>query len=566
MLGISTGFFCAGICLPLLTPIMMLNIKKSLKQGLIIFGLFGAGRLAAYSLFGLSAGLAGLYLAELVIGPYIVSVSLIITSLLLLFFAYSNGKGFSFCLNKKTFENTTYLPLVLGFLTGINICPPFLMAIPAIFRLTSPTLGLLFFLSFFVGTTILLLPSFFGLLIGKIKMLTPLIKIITVFIGLYFLTIGLSSFKNLIIFSKPHQQIEKSDVIDFFPGANVVITPFHNSVFSAHSKNNLLGYIIISDGFGNFTGFSGPLTVGISTDPDFKINKVKILRHNEGAPYIRLLEDSGFLKQFKNKTPADALMLNTDINAVTGATVSSSAILDTVKISYKKAFSLLTGQKVTLQKPVYYSPFSIMVIFVPFISCLLYIFYKKEYLRYFTMFYAFIVLGFWKKTMLTGEQIANTLTSNIFSPAQRLFLVFFALIIIITVFFGNKYCSFICPFGTIQRFAGKISKKKITVSSQVVNFMGKTKFILLFTIIIIYSLAIKIPSGRLEPFSTAFSLRGDFLAWALLSVCILSSIFIDMFWCRFFCPAGAFQKIISTIAKSSEKNNPILLKKIRVKK
>ena len=554
MLGISTGFFCAGICLPLLTPLMMLNIKKSLKQGLIIFGLFGAGRLVAYSLFGLSTGLAGFYLSELVAGPYIISISLIITSLLLLFFTYSNGKCFSFCLNKKTFENTTYLPLILGFLTGINICPPFLMAIPAIFRLASPTLGLLFFLSFFVGTTLFLLPSFFGLLIGKIKMLTPLIKIITIFIGLYFLTIGLSSFKNLIIFSKPHQQIEESDIIDFFPDANVIqVTPFHNSVFSAHSKNNLLGYIIISDGFGSFTGFSGPLTVGISTDPDFKLNEVKILSHNEGTPYMKLLEDSGFLKQFKNKTPACPLMLDTDINAVTGATASSSAILNTVKTSYKKASSLVTGQKVTLQKPVYYSPFSVIVIFIPFISCLLYIFYKKEYLRYFTMFYALIVLGFWKKTMLTGEQIANALTSNIFSPDQRFFLLFFAFIIIITVFFGNKYCSFICPFGTIQRFAGKISKKKIPVPGQVANFMGKTKFILLFTIIIIYTLTIKIPPGRFEPFSTTFSLRGDFLAWALVSACILSSIFINMFWCRFFCPAGAFQKIISTIGRSSEK-------------
>ncbi|MEA3347125.1 MAG: sulfite exporter TauE/SafE family protein, partial [Candidatus Auribacterota bacterium] len=411
LLGISTGFFCAGVCLPLLTPIMMLNIKKSFKQGLIIFGLFCAGRLIAYSLFGLSAGFAGLYLSELVIGPYIISASLIITSLLLLFFTYSSGKSFSFCLNKKTFENTTYLPLMLGFLVGINVCPPFLVSIPAVFRLASPTLGLLFFLSFFMGTTILLLPSLFGILIGKIKMLTPLIKIITIFIGLYFLTIGLSSLKNLIILSKPHQQIEESDIILFFPDANVIqVTPFHNSVFSAHSKDNLLGYIIISDGFGNFTGFSGPLTVGISTDPDFKISEVKILSHNEGAPYIKLLEESGYFKQFKNKKPGSPLVLDTDIDAVTGATVSSSAILNAARTSYKKASSLFAEQQNTLQNSIRYNIFPLIVIIIPFISCILYIFYKKKKFRYFTMFYSLIVLGFWKKTMLTGEHIANILT------------------------------------------------------------------------------------------------------------------------------------------------------------
>ena len=51
------------------------------------------------------------------------------------------------------------MPFALGFLTGINVCPPFLTGLVVVLDLGSALSGAVFFAAFFAATSLYLLPA-----------------------------------------------------------------------------------------------------------------------------------------------------------------------------------------------------------------------------------------------------------------------------------------------------------------------------------------------------------------------------------------------------------------------
>ncbi len=84
---------------------------------------------------------------------------------------------------------------------------------------------------------------------------------------------------------------------------------------------NLVAYVFIAEG----VGYSDDIRTTVAITSQGRIIAVKILEHRE-TPGIgsQILEDE-FLNQFKNKDISD------DFDAITGATTSSSAVIDSIK-------------------------------------------------------------------------------------------------------------------------------------------------------------------------------------------------------------------------------------------
>ncbi|OIO36250.1 MAG: hypothetical protein AUJ74_03280 [Candidatus Omnitrophica bacterium CG1_02_44_16] len=76
-------------------------------------------------------------------------------------------------------------------------------------------------------------------------------------------------------------------------------------------------------------GKRGPIQFIVALDLDAKVRDVLVMRYVEtrGRPIAR----KTFLRQFIGKTGKDALVLNGDIVAISGATISSQAAVCTVK-------------------------------------------------------------------------------------------------------------------------------------------------------------------------------------------------------------------------------------------
>lgn len=189
VLGFSAGIFCIGFCYPVLAPLMLSKQEAGFKSSVISLAVFILGRLVAYLLFGAVFGLVGGMISSL---PTFRSVILPIAYLVLgiLMILYGLVTSFPHCSVCRSFDKyfqNRKSNLIFGFLTGINICPPFLLAITTATDLGKPWYGIVFFFFFFLATTVYLLPFLFSGFINKFKDIRIAARVVAVISGLWFI-------------------------------------------------------------------------------------------------------------------------------------------------------------------------------------------------------------------------------------------------------------------------------------------------------------------------------------------------------------------------------------------
>ena len=74
-------------------------------------------------------------------------------------------------------------------------------------------------------------------------------------------------------------------------------------------------------------GYCGPIDMLVTIDSEDKIAKIRILEHSETAGVGARICEQDFLNQFKGKT-ADEVIARKGVDAITGATISSGAVIE----------------------------------------------------------------------------------------------------------------------------------------------------------------------------------------------------------------------------------------------
>ena len=88
------------------------------------------------------------------------------------------------------------IPLLMGFLMGVNICPPFLISVAYVFTLHSMFKGIVYFLVFFAATTLYFLPLFFFGFLSKLNEFRAVARVSAVLVGLLFIAYGIYAFSS----------------------------------------------------------------------------------------------------------------------------------------------------------------------------------------------------------------------------------------------------------------------------------------------------------------------------------------------------------------------------------
>lgn len=194
LLGLSTGLFCLGYCAPVFVPLMM-SRNEEVAQSIQVVGELALGRLVAYLAIGAAAGYVGVRLE----GPFfqiVIGAAMIVLSVLLLLYAATRGWPYlSIC--RRLSGCHFRFPIAFGFLTGINICPPFLLAISHAFGMGSVIKGVLVFGGFFVGTSVylvLLLPLGY---LGRWQSLRLIALMTALLSGVFFFLMGIARFAGI---------------------------------------------------------------------------------------------------------------------------------------------------------------------------------------------------------------------------------------------------------------------------------------------------------------------------------------------------------------------------------
>lgn len=192
ILGLSTGSYCLLSCAPVTLPVLFSeesNVNSNTQRVTMFLG----GRFLGYVLFGLFFGIG----ANIVKGftpeanQWIISVcaNILIGSLLIFNGVKLSRESKKNCPMEKRVNLTSNI-FLMGLLTGINVCPPFIAACTKALSGAGLGYGVLYFVLFFVGTSIFFLPlygvHFLNKIIHKIK---DVARITMIILGIYYLTI-----------------------------------------------------------------------------------------------------------------------------------------------------------------------------------------------------------------------------------------------------------------------------------------------------------------------------------------------------------------------------------------
>lgn len=197
-LGLSSGAICLAYCAPVLVPCMMGGMGVcGLRSDSMAVLRFLIGRLLGYLLFAVLAWYLGRSLTRM--DPFqevFLGGGYLVLSLLLVPYALFDRK--TSCARSpitavaKSMTSPIFLPVAAGLASGLNFCPPFLLAMVAGARAGTLQGSLFFFFAFFLGTSVFFIPFPFLGMLRRFPAVRTIGKMAAGIIGLYYAYLGLT--------------------------------------------------------------------------------------------------------------------------------------------------------------------------------------------------------------------------------------------------------------------------------------------------------------------------------------------------------------------------------------
>jgi len=188
-LGLSTGVMCLATCGPVLIPFLLSEGNPPKKNAVYVLE-FLSGRLLAYLLIGLLAGLLGHHFVTF--KPWISGIMNICLASLLILYGFYRFKIVCPGTTRRKLRGTvskrfpSLIPVLTGTITGLNICPPLLLAVSNAAKTGSIGGSLFFFTMFFIGTAVYFVPLPFIGAFRRQQALGFIGKFASLFMGFYY--------------------------------------------------------------------------------------------------------------------------------------------------------------------------------------------------------------------------------------------------------------------------------------------------------------------------------------------------------------------------------------------
>ena len=204
LLGLANGTFCFAYCAAILVP-YLLSEGKNVRRNFITILYFLSGRLLGYSAFAIVAWITNLIVIQnLTNRTTILGVVYIALAVLLLLYGFGNKEPHCAAKSTKALKKRIgtrhkyLLPVILGILTGLSLCPPFLLAFTTAVEKDSLWQCLLFFLTFFIGTSVYLMPLPALGLLRRYDVLRYVGRLAAGVMGVYYIYFGFITFQGSI--------------------------------------------------------------------------------------------------------------------------------------------------------------------------------------------------------------------------------------------------------------------------------------------------------------------------------------------------------------------------------
>ncbi len=549
LLGLATAPFCAAACAPVFLPVVLSREKARFGAQAAALGEFLFGRLVAYAAVGLVVGwIGGAVGAKM--PPWVMPAATALLGAALLLYAVSETTHESaFCRIVKRWGRGGTFPLLLGFLTGANICPPFVTAMADALRSGGAFNGLVYFVAFFCATSLVSLPLLvlaIGSFLPAVQSLGRVACGVVGFVSLCAAASHIAPAAVEVLIVKPEPALLQQllpEARDFREEQK----PVRHFVGSDGPRQ--VGIVVISSDLApEVQGFGGHVPVAVALDMEGRIVEVRVLPGQETPGYREKIYAPEFAAQFRGKRYSDPLSLGRGVDAITGATVTSSAVADGVRLTAQRAAEQVLGLSAPAAGPAQRARFNSWHLTVPafFILAGIGEWFGVRRLRPFVLAASILCLGFGLKAFFSLSHILDIASGNVPPPAtQALWYLLTVLALGSALLAGRLYCAWICPFGAITEFLGRLFRSPLEISTPWDRRLRRVKYGLLLILPLIYVIWRNASVREVEPFSDTFTLgflaAGSDAAWPIAWLIFLgvASLFVFRFFCRYLCPAGA---------------------------
>ena len=308
-------------------------------------------------------------------------------------------------------------------------------------------------------------------------------------------------------------------------------------------------------------GYGGPVPLKIHIK-DGRVAAVEAEPNAESPDFFNRAKE--LLNHWQNKSVDEALA--EEVDAVSGATFSSKAIIANMQrgLAYAKqhgqwgedgsagaletsASPIVGGEDGSVGALETSAP-PIVALIVVLLGAVVPLFYNNRRLHLVQLAVNVVVLGLW-----TGTFVSYTLFLRVFAGGVSLSAIgaFAAplLMLIVALIYplagrSGHYCANICPFGSAQELAGKLSRRKLRITPRVLKLLSVLRN-LLWGVLMALLLTGTCTAWIDYELFTAF-LYSSASVWVIVlaALFIVLSVWVPRPYCRFVCPTGALIKSV----------------------
>ncbi len=315
--------------------------------------------------------------------------------------------------------------------------------------------------------------------------------------------------------------------------------------------DHLLNYGVIASA----SGYGGPITMLTVVDQEGTIANAVLIEDSETPLYLKKVLEEGYPEIFQGKTVTQLLSTYEDIDGVSGATRTADGIMLAVEKGMFQVGMNQLGLTVPTLKVFYVQWQDGLLVFLMLFVILAAARNMKKF-RPWILVAAVLVLGFMENTSLTIGNYMSILALKMPAFFERpIWYVMVIGVLIITLLWGrNFYCSWLCPFGAVQEGAYKaLNLANYHPNPKLISGARKSRWFFLWMAAMLALLFNNPGIASYEPFSVFFDGDGNTSQWIMMLLILLFSIFVLRFWCRYFCPVGAFLDFIATCKRTAQK-------------
>ena len=308
-------------------------------------------------------------------------------------------------------------------------------------------------------------------------------------------------------------------------------------------------------------GYGGPVPLKIHIK-DGRVAAVEAEPNAESPDFFNRAKE--LLNHWQNKSVDEALA--EEVDAVSGATFSSRAIIANMQrgLAYAKQHGQWgedgsVGALGTSAPPIVGSGDGsvgaletsappIVALIVVLLGAVVPLLYNNRRLHLVQLAVNVVVLGLW-----TGTFVSYTLFLRVFSGGVSLSAIgaFAApmLMLIVALIYplagrSGHYCANVCPFGSAQELAGKLSRRKLRITPRVLKLLSVLRNLLWGVLMALLLTGTCTAWIDYELFTAFLYSSASVWVTVLAALFLVLSVWVPRPYCRFVCPTGALIKSV----------------------